>query len=153
MNDERPQIDWGKVRQPWMTVTEYNEGAALIRRHAGLLLNAPSQVRAALMEGGLPEEAVAKLPAMLEGETETRLKELVAHAPIELGRDLRFVERARQEFLDALDGLRDAWDACVTAAKIWDDLVRPQTAFEKAVEAQRAKSKLRLVKDDDDDER
>jgi hypothetical protein len=64
-----------------MTVTEYNESVAAIRRDAGLLLDVPSMVCAALTECRLPAEAVAKLPPILAGKTETRLRELVARAP------------------------------------------------------------------------
>jgi hypothetical protein len=142
-----------------MTVAEYNETVAIIRRDAGLLLDVVSRVHAVLTACGLPVAAVAKLPPILEGETETRLRELVGRAPIELGRDAGFVHQAE----DAIAGLCAAWEACVKAAKVWDDLVAAghvqmfdfhgnpirQTAYEKALEAQRAKSRLRLVKDDE----
>jgi hypothetical protein len=85
-----------------MTVTEHNEIVAIIRRDAGLLLNLQSEVCAVLMECGVPAEAAARLPPILEGETETRLRELVARAPIELVRDADFLHRAVQECEDAI---------------------------------------------------
>jgi hypothetical protein len=149
-----------------MKVTEYNEAAAAIRQSAGALLDLPSELRAALIGYGLPQEAVATLPPTFKDETEARLKELIARAPIELGRDADFILRAVQECRDFAAQFRMAWETCVKAAKIWDDMVaagevrmfdrdgnpipvQPQTAYEKAVEAQRAKLKLRLVKDDE----
>jgi hypothetical protein len=127
-----------------MTVTEYNETVAIIRRDAGLLLDVQSRVRAVLTACGLPVEVVAELSPILEGETETRLRELLGRAPIELGGDAGSVHQVVQECEDAIAGLCSAWEACVQAAQV------PQTAYEKAVEAQRAKSKLlRLVKDDE----
>jgi hypothetical protein len=142
-----------------MTVTEYNEAVAHIRHSAGLLLDIPSELRAKLTEYGLPAEAVAKLPPIFKGETEARLRELAARAPVEPGRDADFVLRAAQECRDFGVEFRAAREACVKATKIWDDMVaagdvrmfdiRPQAAYDKAVEAQRAKSKLKLVRDDE----
>jgi hypothetical protein len=110
-----------------------------------VVLDMPSKFRAALMKCGFTTELIDKLPPILEGETETRLRALVARAPIEIDRDAGFIERSHQECKDAVEGFCAAWKA----AKLWDDLVRPQTAYDKAVEAQRAKSRLRLVKDDE----
>jgi hypothetical protein len=144
-------------------VTEYNEAVAVIRQSAGTLLELPSKLRAELVKLGIPAPAVAKLPHLYKPETVSRLQELVARAPVELDRDADFIKRASDEILQSGRELGAALDANLKAWKIWDDLIAagkvrmvdihgnpiPQTGYEKALDAQRAKARLRLVEDDE----
>jgi hypothetical protein len=129
-------------------------GEDFIRVSASVLLETHSILRAGMTECGFSAKAVATLPRLFGSETEARLRELAAE-PVDADRDADFIRRAAEECDDTILQLILIWDqdlarmvtADVFAAIGWR--VVEETAYDKAVEAQRARAKLKPVKDDE----